>query len=183
MIRLPTVYLSPSTQEFNQYFSGGNEEYYMNLLADVVQNDLERNGINVVRNNPVEPLAEAIMASNRGNYDLHLALHSNAAPLEFAGKLQGPDIYYYPGSVRAKEFADILARNMKEIYPNPRLVNVRSTKELGELQFTKAPAVLVEVAYHDNPSDEMWIKENLDTIGNTIAESVAEFLGVSYIGR
>lgn len=177
---MPTIYLSPSTQEFNQYFSGGNEEMYMNLLADIVQRDLERNGIKVVRNNPFEPLAAAIEESNRGSYDLHLALHSNASPEIFAGRLQGSDIYYYPGSAQAKSFADILQRNIKEIYPNPRLVNVRSTTELGELQFTKAPAVLFEVAYHDNPNDEMWLKENLNEIGNTIARSVAEFLNVPY---
>ena len=28
------LYLSPSTQEYNPYVNGGNEEYYMNLLAD-----------------------------------------------------------------------------------------------------------------------------------------------------
>lgn len=177
---MPSVYLSPSTQEFNQYFSGGNEELFMNLLADVVQNDLERNGIDVVRNDPGEPLASAIEQSNSGDYNLHLALHSNASPEIYAGRLQGSDIYYYPGSTVAKSFADILERNIKEIYPNPRLVNVRDTTELGELQFTKAPAVLFEVAYHDNPNDEMWLKENLVEIGNVIARSVAEFLGVPF---
>lgn len=173
---MASVYLSPSTQEFNQYFSGGNEEFYMNILADIVQKNLENIGITVVRNNPDLPLASAIEESNAGDYDLHLALHSNASPEQFAGKLQGSDIYYYPGSVKAKEFADILADNLKEIYPNPRLVNVRSTTELGELQFTKAPAVLVEVAYHDNPNDEMWIKENLNEIGDTIAQAVVDYL-------
>ncbi len=174
---MPIIYLSPSTQEFNQYFSGGNEEQYMNLLADIVQQDLERNGIEVIRNDPNSPVSAAIQESNRGNYDLHLALHSNASPVEFAGKLQGPDIYYYPGSTEGKRFADILARNVEEIYPNSRLVNVRTSTTLAEVRRTKAPAVLFEVAYHDNPSDELWIKENLDTIGNTIAKSVIEYFG------
>lgn len=177
---MPTIYLSPSTQEFNQYFSGGNEEQYMNLLADVVQRNLERNGIAVVRNDPNAPLASAIEESNLGNFDLHLALHSNASPVDLARRLQGADIYYYPGSAKAKQFADILADNIKDIYPNPRLVSSKSTTELGELQFTKAPAVLVEVAYHDNPDDELWIKENLDEIGDTIAKSVSQFLDVNY---
>ncbi len=173
---MAVIYLSPSTQEFNQYFSGGNEEQYMNLLADVVQRQLERDGIGVVRNDPNAPLADAIEESNLGNFDLHLALHSNASPTQLAGRLQGVDVYYYPGSTRAKEFADILADNMKQIYPNPRLVNARSTTELGELQFTKAPAVLIETAYHDNPNDELWLKENLDEIGRVIADSVIEYL-------
>ena len=177
---MPTIYLSPSTQEFNQYFSGGNEEQYMNLLADVVERNLIRNGINVVRNDPNAPWAASIEESNLGDFDLHLALHSNASPIELAGRLQGTDVYYYPGSVKAKEFADILADNMKEIYPNPRLVDSKSTTELGELQFTKAPAVLVEVAYHDNPSDELWIKENIDEIGDTVAKSVSQYLNVNY---
>ena len=173
---MAVIYLSPSTQEFNQYFSGGNEEEYMNLLADVVERELERAGVGVVRNDPYAPLADAIEESNLGNFDLHLALHSNASPVELAGRLQGTDVYYYPGSVKAKEFADILAKNIKEIYPNPRLVDSLSTTELGELQFTKAPAVLLEIAYHDNPNDEMWIKENIDEIGKVIADSVLEYL-------
>ncbi len=169
------VYLSPSTQEFNQYFSGGNEEFYMNLLADVVEENLINNGIDVIRNNPDEPLEKAIEQSNENDVDLHLALHSNAAPIDLAGLLEGSDIYYYPGSIAAKRFADILKENIKTIYPNPRLVNTLETTELGELQFTKAPAVLFEVAYHDNPYDEMWILENINTIGSTISKSVIEF--------
>ena len=34
---MPTIYLSPSTQEFNPYNGGGNEEYYMNLIADAME--------------------------------------------------------------------------------------------------------------------------------------------------
>ncbi len=177
---MPTIYLSPSTQEFNQYFSGGNEEGYMNLLADIVEENLERDGIGVVRNDRNKPVADAITESNEGNYDLHLALHSNASPEYLAGQLQGSDAYYYPTSSVGKRLAETLAENIKEIYPNPRLVQVRPTVELGELQFTKAPAVLLEVAYHDNPVDEMWIKDNLNEIGDVIAKSVAEFLGLKY---
>ena len=175
------VFLSPSTQEFNKYFSGGSEEFYMNLLADVVEEKLINNGIDVIRNNRNEPLASAIELSNNNDVDLHLALHSNASPISLAGQLEGSDIYFYPGSVTAKSFADILQNNIKEIYPNPRLVNVRETTELGELQFTKAPSVLFEVAYHDNPYDEMWILENLNIIGDAIAKSVANFFGLEYV--
>ena len=35
---MPRIYLSPSTQEFNPYVSGdGNEEQYMNLIADAME--------------------------------------------------------------------------------------------------------------------------------------------------
>jgi hypothetical protein len=41
---MPTIYLSPSTQEFNPYNGGGNEEYYMNLIADAMIPYLEASG-------------------------------------------------------------------------------------------------------------------------------------------
>ena len=34
---MPSIYLSPSTQEYNPYYGGGNEEYYMNLVADAME--------------------------------------------------------------------------------------------------------------------------------------------------
>ena len=37
---MPIIYLSPSTQEFNPYYGGGNEEYYMNLIADAAVFDI-----------------------------------------------------------------------------------------------------------------------------------------------
>ena len=77
---MPIIYLSPSTQENNYYVNGGTEEEYMNLLADKMVPYLEASGIRYVRNTPGMTAASSIAASNAGNYDLHLALHSNAAP-------------------------------------------------------------------------------------------------------
>ena len=77
---MPTVFLSPSVQEFNPYIDGGNEEYYMNLIADAMEPYLKASGINFVRNNPDTTTRQVIAESNKGNYDLHLAIHSNASP-------------------------------------------------------------------------------------------------------
>ena len=40
---MPKVYLSPSLQEYNPYVDGGNEEYYMNLVADAIEPKQSRN--------------------------------------------------------------------------------------------------------------------------------------------
>lgn len=77
---MPIIYLSPSTQENNLYVNGGTEEEWMNRLADAMEPYLSANGIRYTRNTPDMSAAAAIRASNSGNYDLHLALHSNAAP-------------------------------------------------------------------------------------------------------
>lgn len=78
---MPSIYLSPSLQEFNEYYDkSGSEEYYMNLIADAMEPYLEASDISFVRNSPDMTLTQVIRESNAGNYDLHLALHSNAAP-------------------------------------------------------------------------------------------------------
>ena len=102
---MPTIYLSPSIQPYNKYLTEGDEQYWMNRIADDMVPMLEQNGINVVRNTPNTSLGQAIRESNAGNYDLHLALHSNAGPSNLAGKLRGPDVYYYPYSASGKRAA------------------------------------------------------------------------------
>lgn len=178
---MPSIYLSPSVQEFNPYINGGNEEYYMNLIADAMVPYLRASGIDFTRNNPNDTLAELIEHSNEGEYDLHLALHSNAAPATMPGALQGPDVYYYAYSEEGRKAADLIANNLKAIYPNPSLVTVIGNTTLPEIRRTKAPAVLVETAYHDNYEDAEWIKNNIDEIGRNLTLSVTEYLEVPFV--
>ena len=110
---MPSVYLSPSLQEYNPYIDGGNEEYYMNLIADAMEPYLRASGIDFRRNDPDMTLSQAIADSNKGNHDLHLAIHSNAAPEGSAGRYTGADIYYYPTGSNGKRFAEILQKNYK----------------------------------------------------------------------
>ncbi len=176
---MPTLFLSPSTQEFNPFVDGGNEEYYMNLIADAMEPYLYASGINFVRNNPTDNVRQVIAQSNSGNYDLHLAIHSNASPESVKGKNTGADIYYYPTSVNGKRFAEIIAKNYKTIYP--RSIEIIPTTSLGEVRQTKAPSVLIEVAYHDNRQDAQWIRDNIGNIARVLAMSVAEYFNVPFV--
>lgn len=176
---MPSVYLSPSLQPYNKYLTEGDEQYWMNVIADVMVPILEKNGIAVSRNTPGTTLGQAIRESNAGNYDLHYALHSNAAPPSLAGKLRGPDVYYYPYSTAGKRAADITADGLRSIYPDPELVNTVATTTLAEITKTNAPAVLVEVAYHDNPVDEAWIRGNTTLIGQNLALSICAYFGIN----
>ncbi len=178
---MPKIYLSPSVQEYNKYLNGGDEEYYMNLIADAMEPYLEASGIDFDRNDSSKPVSQAIADSNEGNYDLHLAIHSNAAPEGLKGDLSGVDIYYSPVSYLGKLFADMLAENYKKIYYDSDKVKVVPTTSLGEIRRTKAPAVLIETAYHDNAEDEAWLKENIDNIAEVLAETVAEFFNLPFV--
>lgn len=176
---MPTIYLSPSTQEFNPYAGGGNEEYYMNLIADAMEPYLASSGIQFVRNTPEMNAASSIAASNSGVYDLHLALHSNATA-SGNGTRRGVEVYYYPSSASGKRFADILVENFKRIYPLPDNVKTVPTTSLGEVARVRAPGVLIEIGYHDNIDDANWVRNNIDLIARTLVESLTEYFGIPF---
>lgn len=178
---MPTVYLSPSSQEFNTYTTGGSEEYYANLIVDAMIPFLELSGINYERNDRNDNVTQIIDESNELMPDLHLAIHSNAAPEQLAGFLRGPQVLYYPRSTSGKKGAEIFASNLRAIYPNPSRVRVIPTTELSELQRTNAPSVYVELGYHDNQFDAEWITQNVDLIARNLALSVAEFFNLPLI--
>ena len=177
---MPIIYLSPSTQEFNYYVNGGTEEYYMNLLADKMVPYLDASGIRYDRNTPSMTAADSIAASNAGNFDLHLALHSNAAPEGQYGTSRGSIAFYYPGSIQGKWAADIIANNLRSIYPLPDKVRAVSTTTLGEVRKVRAPAVLLELAFHDNPDDAQWIVTHIDAMAESIVLSLTEYFGIPF---
>ena len=176
---MPTIYLSPSTQEGNFYVTGGSEEYHMNQLADALEPYLRANAISFKRNNPNQTAVQNIRESNAGDYALHLALHSNAAPVY--GSMRGVDIYYYPGSYSGQRAADIAVRGFKEIYPLPDRVRALPTTRLGEVDKVKAPSLFLEIGYHDNEQDANWVIDNTDTIARTIGQVLSEYFGQPFV--
>ncbi len=178
---MPKIFLSPSTQEWNEYVTGGNEEQYMNLLADKMEPYLRSSGISYVRNDPDRNVTGAIADSNSAYYDVHLALHSNAAPERLSGKLRGIDIYFSPKSYDSERLATIIANNLKSIYPLPDKTRAVPTTSLGEVTQTRAVAVLCELGYHDNVDDVTWLKNNLEAIAKNIVQSLCDYFGIPFI--
>lgn len=178
---MPRIYLSPSTQQFNPYINGGNEEQYMNLIADAMIPYLNASGIEYTRNTPEMTAGSSVSASNSRYYDLHLALHSNAAPPANSGKVRGSEVYYYPSSVKGKRAAEIFANNLKLIYPLPDRVKTVSTTSISEVAKTRAPAVLIEYAYHDNADDADWIRNNVQKIAENTVASLADYFGIPFM--
>ena len=178
---MPIIYLSPSTQEKNLYVNGGTEEEWMNRLADFMEPYLTASGIRYVRNTPDMTAASSIRASNAGDYDLHLALHSNAAPEGSYGQVRGVLVFYYPGSVQGQRAAGLVANGLKTIYPLPNLVRAEPTTSIGEVRRVRAPSVFLELGYHDNPDDAAWVKNNLDAIARNIVLSLTEYFGLPFL--
>lgn len=175
---MPSVYLSPSTQESNLFVTGGSEEQYMNRIADAMIPYLQRYGISYGRNTPGMTARSSIAQSNAGNYDLHLAIHSNASGPAQAGQNRGTIVFHHPSSQNGIRFANLIRNNFTGIYPLPNLVRTSPTTSLGEVTQTRAPAVLVEVAFHDNWADANWIVNNINTIALALANSIAQYFGI-----
>jgi len=178
---MPLLYLSPSTQEWNPYVIEGNEEYYMNLIADAMEPLLYSSGIQFTRNDPEMTYLDAVTQSNEGNYDLHLALHSNAAPDAQYGSLRGIIVYYYPTSTEGRRAAQLVADNLRTIYPLPNLVRAESTTAIGEVRRVRAPSVFIEMGYHDNPDDATWIKNNIEPAARAIVLALTEYFGIPFL--
>ena len=180
---MPSIYLSPSTQEYNPYITGaGSEEYFMNLIADAMEPYLRANTIRFTRNSPDMTAASSIAQAAGGSYDLYLALHSNASgDGSTEGRQRGIIAFYYPTSRNGRRAADIFAENLKRIYPLPSLVTTRATTALGEVRQPKMPAVLLEIGYHDNTADALWIQENVQNIAENLSRSMTEYFALPFI--
>ena len=179
---MPIIYLSPSTQEKNMYVTGsGSEEYWMNRLADAMIPYLNSCGIRYTRNTPEMTAGSSIRQANSGWYDFYLALHSNAAAPENYGNVRGIIAFYYPSSTKGQRAAQIFVNNLRTIYPLPDQVVTRSTTSLGEVRDSKFPAVLLELAYHDNVDDATWIETHLPDIARNLVLSLTDFFDIPFI--
>ena len=179
---MPIIYLSPSTQDWNLYVTGsGSEEYNMNLLADALTPYLLSNGIQYTRNRPDMTAASSIREANAGHYDFYLALHSNAAPEGRYGEQRGIIAFYYPGSADGQRMAELIAEELRKIYPLPGRVTTRATTTLGEVRLSRAPAVLVEIGYHDNYADAVWLESHWDAIAQQLARALTSYFGLPFI--
>lgn len=178
---MPAIYLSPSLQLGNKCILGDTEAIHMNYVADAMVPLFPINGVTFSRNNLSQTLSQVIAESNRGNYDLHIALHSNAAPPATAGKARGSRYYYYATSARGRDLANIAVENFKNVYPLPDRVISIPTTDLVELAQVRAVAVLAEVAFHDNLEDARWLHDNIQLIAQTLMQSICDYFGKSYI--
>lgn len=171
------VYLSPSTQEWNKGVGAyGTEEYRMNQIADVVEGLLKYNGFTVVRNKPEMSLNEVVADSNKQKPDIHVAIHSNA------GGGSGTEVWAYlvKGKItNSQKLAQCLYNKVAPLTPSPdRGIKDGVAAKLAEVIKVKATSCIIEVAFHDNPSDANYVINHINDIGKAIAEGICDYFGV-----
>lgn len=170
-----SVYLNPSLQPRNIGFGDyGTEEDRMHELSSHVENALLAHGVTVYRNRIGMTLDQSIADSNSKKPDVHIALHSNA----FNKNVRGVETFHKnkgENFEECKRFATVVYEGLLEIYDGPRR-GVKATSSLKEPRTVKAVNTLVEIAFHDNETDSKWILDNMQRIGENIADSILRYL-------
>ena len=154
----------------------------MNRIVDAMEPYLRSNGIRYRRNDPDTSAGAAIREANSGYYDFYLALHSNAIGNgEPQTTARGIIAFYYPGSSGGRRGAELIAENLREIYPLPDRVTTRAAANLGEVSRSRFPAVLAEIGYHDNYADARWIEGHVESIAQQLVRALTEYFGLPFI--
>jgi len=178
-----TVYLSPSTQERNIGAGNfGTEEKRMNQICDVVEKILKQHKVTTYRNKPSMSIKQVIADSNSKKPGIHVALHSNA----YNKISRGCEVFCWKKGVEGEKLAKLLYKYVAEITPSAdRGIKYAQNfygqgKHIYEVANTTAPASLIEIAFHDNQEDSIWIIKNVPIIGLAIAKAILEYLGIKY---
>lgn len=181
------VYLSPSMQEGNIGAGDyGTEEKRMNQVCDVTEQVLKDHGVIVYRNTPKMTLKEIVADSNKRKPDIHFAIHSNAGSRSAAGKARGGEVYCYRFGGEGEKLARAIYSRLAPITPSSDRGVKESHSHFGpgkplyETAYTKAPAALVEIAFHDNKEDAKWVMANFQMIGTELARGVLDYFGIEY---
>lgn len=167
------VYISPSSQNANMYSGMQNvsEEDVCRRIAKTVETALQRCGVETKMSKLGASLAEKCGESDVFMPDVHLAIHTNAGggdgTLVLCHKSRTSNSY-------VKAVYEALAKLTPTADDGIRVSNVY------EIRNTKALCVFVEVEFHDNADLAKWIVDNVDSIGETLAESIVKTKGIPW---
>lgn len=168
--KMKSIYLSPSTQENNVGAgSYGTEERRMNEIMDLIENQLRGKYI-LYRNRPEMSLRQVVADSNAKNPDLHFALHSNA------GGSRGTECWICARGGKAEKFANLLYKKVAPLTPTKDR-GVKVSSSLYEVNKTRAPAVILEIDFHDNAQTAQWIIDNKTAVAHACVQAIMEFFG------
>ena len=171
-------YLSPSNQSANIGAGDyGSEKQQMNLLTDEIIPHLDRAGVSFHRADPDLSIEKRVAESNKMGAAYHIALHSNAGG---NGTARGSVAYYYSNSGKAigtQLVSALLALGQE----NNRAENLSENKTFYELRKTVAPACLLEVDFHDNPTGAEFLISRRSEIAAAIARAIIEADGKKFV--
>lgn len=172
------IFLTPSNQPENKYAYGNtNEHDQCGKIAEACKLALIRNGFEVKVAQDVS-LSQKISMSNEWGADLHIPIHTNA----YDGKVSGTRMFYYSANGEGYKACKAIFEVLSPFTPGTS-ENCKQNQSLAEMVNTKAPAVYIEVDFHDVPDVAKWIIEHTEEIGEKIAEGVCRHYNTAYVPK
>ena len=165
------IYVNPSVQYANSYVDNlGNEGQHMNSISKLLVGMLnEYTNLIVYSNNsyPGKSLSESVKESNSLNVDYHLSLHSNA------GGGKGSEGFYTKTSYG---FTKSILDSLQDILPYPTRGPKYGQDSLYELKRTTASSSLIEILFHDDKAQALFIINNQKEIAEAIFNGIVSYL-------
>ncbi len=165
------IYINPSVQYSNMYaYNLGNEGQYMNSISKILVGMLnEYTNLIVYSNNsyPGKSLSESVKESNSLKVDYHLSLHSNA------GGGKGSEGFYTKSSYG---FTKSILDSLQEVLPYTSRGAKYGQDSLYELKRTTASASLIEILFHDDTAQALFIINNQKEIAEAIFNGIVSYL-------
>ena len=165
------IYVNPSVQYANSYTDNlGNEGQHMNSISKLLVGMLnEYTNLIVYSNNsyPGKSLSESVKESNSLNVDYHLSLHSNA------GGGKGSEGFYTKTSYG---FTKSILDSLQDILPYPARGPKYGQDSLYELKRTTASSSLIEILFHDDKAQALFIINNQKEIAEAIFNGIVSYL-------
>jgi N-acetylmuramoyl-L-alanine amidase len=110
---------------------------------------------------------------NKLNPDFIVSLHCNA----FNTQASGTEVLYWHTSTNGKRLASILQKHLLELGFNDRGIKPLQSNDRGGLllEKTKAPCVLCEPFFIDNPNDLQIMMENKEKLADLYIKGILEY--------
>lgn len=170
------IFLSPSNQSDNAYAYGNtNEAKECGKMAAAAEIALQRCGFEV-KTMQWETAQERCKAANAWGADLYIPIHTNA----FNGQVTGTRVFVREKTGESYEAAKAIYNELAPVTPGWS-ENISTYPELIELKQPNAPAVYLEVDFHDNQEVAKWLTENAVAIGEAICKGVCKHFGEAYV--
>lgn len=154
---------------------GTTEEYMMHLIADELVQLLHDSGLMVYRAKKEQTLQQMVAESNRLKVDAHIAIHSNATGTN--EKARGCEVFHYPSSTNGIKLANCIYKYIEVLTPTTDR-GVKENNAYYELVCTSAPAVIIEVDFHDNLEGAKWIMDNIYNIAEAIGKGICDYFNI-----
>lgn len=151
--------------------SGTKESVVATKVAGILEARLKLNGYPVQVYQQKKTYFEISKEENKSGATCFISIHCNSSTNLNA---HGCEVLYCTGSAKGKELATI---TQAELVKATRLFNrgIKPRNDLHVLNRTKAPAILVELAFISNPTEEKLLIEKPEIFANAIWEAIKKF--------